>query len=398
MSSTDEESKEGDEDAATTSEEQSPLPSPVEPSLPESPKSSLSPTLTNNNTTTTTDASHKHRRRLTTCLASTIFSRLTSPEIAIPRSRIPTPRRLNHTASYLDRFNTSNGSSNGSARVPLPQPRIVESRRPRNISERLGNTDFLRYQPDRSMTNPVTVDPITLKVRPIRQSSVQIEQHSLMAPIHPGLPSSQTTGNLNLGQSQQMQSSPLTPHFMRPTSSSNARRGNLNTTASPPSQRKTPNLPTRFGKTPTSEHRSTSFSRKASDKTPTGPRRSTPFQPKSSDTAPKTPDEKVQKPGYLPLPPGEPIPSHPRQIPNTSEKSLPAVPEAGSQDKKPETEGFGEIPIVNLTGPLPAGTISPTPSPESDDLLTASPDKYNPRLVSFSPQALIFSFPHNFKN
>lgn len=133
-------------------------------------------------------------------------------------SRLPTASGIPRSSSFFGNFgafskhNTpgnGNGLSNNGA---TPPPAIKPSRK---ISERLASTPFFKNQhPQHNTTAPV--DPAIPKGR--RDSGVQIKHHGLMMPINPPLPRSNTMGNL--GQP----GSPRIPSFMRPTTSSAARR------------------------------------------------------------------------------------------------------------------------------------------------------------------------------
>lgn len=123
-------------------------------------------------------------------------------------SRIPTPAGIDRSTSFFSTLNTFASKSNASTSEESPQPCFTK--RPRKISERLAQTPFFTHQhQQQSATTP----------RKNRESSVKIEQRGLMQPVHPPLPRSNTMGIL--GQSPA--SSPHTPSFMRPTTSS-ARR------------------------------------------------------------------------------------------------------------------------------------------------------------------------------
>ncbi|KAL8895923.1 MAG: hypothetical protein Q9192_003370 [Flavoplaca navasiana] len=97
------------------------------------------------------------------------------------------------------------------------------------ISDRLGQTSFFRQQ---FVRHSIAAVPLTKDGEP----SVRIEERRLMAPINPPLPRSTTMDPLNGPSAHSTQySSPRTPSFMRPTSSSAARRSTIsNTYKSPP--------------------------------------------------------------------------------------------------------------------------------------------------------------------
>ena len=151
------------------------------------------------------------------------------------QSRLPTPSGIPRSTSFfssLNSFATKSTSSVSGNELPQ-QPAPVK--RSRKISDRLAQTPFFSLASQYQNQPRVTTAPITPRTR--RDSAVKIEQHGLMQPIHPPLPKSSTMGNL--GQGQGSQSSPHTPSYMRPTSSSAARRGSITS----PKPGKTP-LPT----------------------------------------------------------------------------------------------------------------------------------------------------------
>ena len=167
------------------------------------------------------------------------------------QSRLPTPSGVPRSTSFFSSLNsfatksTPSVSGNEVAQQPAPV------KRSRKISHRLAQTPFFSLSNQHQQRVPTA--PITPKTR--RKSAVKIEQHGFMQPIHPPLPRSATMGNLGQGQGQQ--SSPHTPSYMRPTSSSAARRGSITS----PKQRKTPmpTMPTIASrdtpsKTPTNQH------------------------------------------------------------------------------------------------------------------------------------------------
>ncbi|CAD6579060.1 MAG: hypothetical protein ASARMPRED_008941 [Alectoria sarmentosa] len=155
-----------------------------------------------------------NRRRTNTDLPSS-----TSSFSINPRSRIPTPAGIDRSTSFFSALPTFSSNFNASTSDESPQPSLTK--RPRRISERLAQTPFFSHQHQQQST---------LTPRNNRESSVKIEQRGLMQPVHPPLPRTNTIGNLANSQ----QSSPHTPGFMRPTTSS-ARRssgmGRSNTSA-----------------------------------------------------------------------------------------------------------------------------------------------------------------------
>lgn len=176
-----------------------------------------------------------NRRRTTTLLQSS-----TSSAFLSHTSRIPTPSGISRSTSFLGTlsgFVSRTSSINGGSEDLEPSATIKPSRK---ISDRLAQTPFFQHQ-------RINTTPFFNKQR--RESAVQIEQRGLMAPLHPPLPRSSTMGNLGRGQSAQH--SPITPSFMRSTSSSAAHRTGLNT----PKRHNTPMPSIPSSKTPTSASR-----------------------------------------------------------------------------------------------------------------------------------------------
>lgn len=136
-----------------------------------------------------------------------IPSSISSVSINHP-SRIPTPAGIDRSTSFFSTLNTFASKSTPSMSEESPQP--SNTKRSRKISERLAQTPFFNHQHQQ---------PCSWTPKENRKPSVKIEQRGLMQPVHPPLPRSNTIGSP--GQSQQ--SSPHTPSFMRPTTSS-ARR------------------------------------------------------------------------------------------------------------------------------------------------------------------------------
>ena len=151
------------------------------------------------------------------------------------QSRLPTPSGIPRSTSFFSSLNSfaTKSTPSVSGNEVAQQPAPVKRSRKISVSDRLAQTPFLSLSNQHQQRVPTA--PITPKTR--RASAVKIEQHGLMQPIHPSLPRSATMGNLGQGQGQQ--SSPHTPSYMRPTSSSAARRGGITS----PKQRKTP-MPT----------------------------------------------------------------------------------------------------------------------------------------------------------
>ena len=134
------------------------------------------------------------------------------------QSRLPTPSGIPKSSSFFSSLNSfaTKSSSSSANRSETSQPPPIK--RPRKISERLAATPFfsLSSQHQRVPTAPILTGQIH------RESTVKIETRGLMQPVAPPLPRSSTIANLAT-----VYSSPQTPGYMRPTSSSAARRGSL---------------------------------------------------------------------------------------------------------------------------------------------------------------------------
>ena len=134
------------------------------------------------------------------------------------QSRLPTPSGIPKSSSFFSSLNSfaTKSSSSSVSRSETSQPPPIK--RPRKISERLAATPFfnLSSQQQRVPTAPILTNPIH------RETTVKIETRGLMQPVAPPLPRSSTMAHLAI-----IYSSPQTPGYMRPTSSSAARRGSL---------------------------------------------------------------------------------------------------------------------------------------------------------------------------
>lgn len=143
----------------------------------------------------------------------------------------PQPRSsANFTSEVTEpgNFNSSTGAVaklDGGSDIST-QSTIKKSRR---ISDRLARTSFFKQYSARHSIAAVPLTPST-KAKD-GESTVKIAERRLMAPIDPPLPRSTTMGPLNGPSAHSRQhSSPRTPSFMRPTSSSAARRSTVSNT------------------------------------------------------------------------------------------------------------------------------------------------------------------------
>ena len=183
-----------------------------------------------------------NRRRTNTGIPNSTSS------IAIDHhSRMPTPAGIDRSTSFFSTLNTFASKSTASTSDESPQPSLAK--RSRKISERLAQTPFFSQQHQQQSA---------MAPKNNRESSIKIEQRGLMQPVPPPLPRSSTIGNIG-------QSSPHTPSFMRPTTSS-ARRssamGRSNTAA--------PSTMAGRGSVATQRQRNTPLPTIAASKTPSG--------------------------------------------------------------------------------------------------------------------------------
>ena len=151
---------------------------------------------------------HFHRRRTTTDLTSSA-----STVNLLPPSRLPTPAGISRSSSFFSSLSAFNSKPPSVPEKGKPA-QSVTVKRTRKLSDRLTSTSFFASAPACRGKAPTPYPG-----HRNREHSVQIPQHGLMKPIRPGVPRSSTVGNLS-----QQTSSPRTPSFMRPTSSSAARR------------------------------------------------------------------------------------------------------------------------------------------------------------------------------
>ena len=143
------------------------------------------------------------RRRAAPNLTHSISSTAIQQHLRSP----PPPSRIPRSSSFFGSLNALASKATGQK-----ENQVLESastKRSRLISERIIQTPFFTQHQQLAESPPVT---------PRRESTVQIPQRQLMAPIHPPLTRANPMGMMH------SQSTPKTPSFMRPTSSSAARR------------------------------------------------------------------------------------------------------------------------------------------------------------------------------
>lgn len=145
-----------------------------------------------------------------------------------PHPQPPSSPNFTTGVTEHSNFNSSTGAVaklDGGSDIST-QSTIKKSRR---ISDRLARTSFFKQYSARHSIAAVPLTPST-KAKAI-ESTVKIAERRLMAPIDPPLPRSTTMGPLNGPSAHSRQhSSPRTPGFMRPTSSSAARRSTISNT------------------------------------------------------------------------------------------------------------------------------------------------------------------------
>ncbi len=149
-----------------------------------------------------------HRRRTTTDPSSS-----SSIVTAYPTSRLPTPAGVSRSNSFFRNLSVFNSKPANLLAKDRPSASVTIKRIPRQPGSQPSTPPSDQAPACRGKAG--TPFPSHKN----REHSVQIPQHSLMQPIRPGVPRSSTMGNLD-----QQTSSPRTPSFMRPTSSSAARR------------------------------------------------------------------------------------------------------------------------------------------------------------------------------
>lgn len=145
-----------------------------------------------------------HRRRTTADLGSI------SSFHPLPPSRLPTPAGIARSNSFFRNINSFSSKLAESVDKDKAGSSVAVKRAGKFWSNSASSTSSSQLSARRGKASTPFPSP---------DRSTQITQHSLMAPIHPEIPRSSTMGNLG-----KQKDSPRTPSFMRPTSSSAARR------------------------------------------------------------------------------------------------------------------------------------------------------------------------------
>lgn len=140
--------------------------------------------------------------------------RSSSPIVTtLPTSRLPAPVGVSRSNSFFKNLSAFNSKPANLLEKDRPSASVTVKRIPRHTS-----TQSSTFPSDQAPACRGKAGTPFLGHKK-REHSVQIPQHNLMQPIRPGIPRSSTMGNFN-----PQTSSPSTPSFMRPTSSSAARR------------------------------------------------------------------------------------------------------------------------------------------------------------------------------
>lgn len=137
--------------------------------------------------------------------------------------------------SQVTQSSNTNDSTGAAAKLARGSEISTKStvKKSRRISDRFAHTSFFKQH---STRHSIAAVPLTSPTKPKDgESSIRIAERRLMAPIDPPLPRSTTMGPLNgLSAHSGQYSSPRTPSFMRPTSSSAARRSTISNIYKPP--------------------------------------------------------------------------------------------------------------------------------------------------------------------
>ena len=142
---------------------------------------------------------------------SSISDYFSTTETTQKRSRIPTPHGIPRTTSFFASLSTFSSKAS-TTNAPAPS-------RASKLSTRFAHRPF--WTRVDTVSAPATPGESATDGKR-RESSVQITQHKLMAPLGPPMPRSKTIAVLASHTPPSL--SPQTPHFARPTSSSEAKR------------------------------------------------------------------------------------------------------------------------------------------------------------------------------
>ena len=154
-------------------------------------------------------------------MASSTFSRrrtTSNMPAEDPSATLTTDATIKRPPSRIPRRNSIFGSLTSISSVPNKEnnePQSAPPKKSRRISDRLAQSALFNTQ-----ANPYSIAPALAPQQTRRESKTYIAERKLMAPIVPPLPRSSTMPIQQL-------SSPSVPSFMRPTSSSTARRSDV---------------------------------------------------------------------------------------------------------------------------------------------------------------------------
>ena len=153
-----------------------------------------------------------NRRRTNTLFLSTSTNTLSVSASQVP----PVP-----TTKFPRSISLLSNISNRQAGSKIPQPAAIpRSESPDFIASRRISHHFRKPSVNSKIPTPVQESPRSSNKR---DSDAQIQQHTLLKPVQPPMPKSQTYGDLS-GMAGR-----LPPRFMRPTSSSAARQSGRTT-------------------------------------------------------------------------------------------------------------------------------------------------------------------------
>ncbi|KAL8729932.1 MAG: hypothetical protein Q9166_004377 [cf. Caloplaca sp. 2 TL-2023] len=168
------------------------------------------------------DAGTERKENRTRSTRPTEGSHSSQRQQAVYHQPPSSPQIGRESAEYSDTNEASSATAKRNGENENSTPGAMK--RSRRISSRLTSTHFFK---NHSVRHSIAAVTLTSPARS-RESSVKIEERRLMAPINPPLLRSTTMGPLNTPSVHSAQhSSPRTPNFMRPTSSSAARRSEI---------------------------------------------------------------------------------------------------------------------------------------------------------------------------